>query len=131
LDLNFSTIEVLAEYFIDFLILEALHMDANRNFNHYIDERSEKINYHLGDPNWRIEWENSGYLSKDFVKFLAFEYDKKMSDLGYLPAHRHQIKLPVKNVPLYYLTFYSKHERGLDFFKKVNDYATPQLSLGV
>jgi len=106
-------------------------MDANRNFNHYIDERSEKINSHLGDPNWRIEWENSGYLSKDFVKFLAFEYDKKMSDLGYLPAHRHQIKLPVKNVPLYYLTFYSKHERGLDFFKKVNDYATPQLSLGV
>ena len=51
-----------------------------------------------------------------------------MSELGYLKAHRHLIRLPNKNVPLYYLTFYSKHKRGLDFIKKVDDYINDQLN---
>jgi hypothetical protein len=124
-------VQTLANDLVDFLILQALHMDANRNLKNYINENSEKIGLYLGDKNWRDEWKRLKLLPKDFVRFLADQYDAKMKALGYLTAMRHAIKLPDKNVPLYYLTFYSKHERGVDFFKKVDEYSTNQLSLGM
>lgn len=131
LNLHFETVQTLANDLVDFLILQALHMDANRNLKNYIVENSEKIGVYLGNKNWRDDFKKSKLLPKDFVKFLADQYDSKMKELGYLTAIRHAIKLPEKNVPLYYLTFYSKHERGVDFFKKVDDYSTNQLSLGM
>ncbi|MCK4796407.1 MAG: three-Cys-motif partner protein TcmP [Spirochaetes bacterium] len=131
LNLDFETVRHFADDLVDFLILQALHMDANRNFKTYIDENSRKIERYLGNPNWREEWQELNLLPKDFVKFLADQYDEKMKELGYLQAIRHAIKLPDKNFPLYYLTFYSKHERGLDFFKKVDEYSTDQLSFGI
>lgn len=131
LNLHFKTVKTFATDLVDFLMLQALHMDANRNLKNYMDENSEKIGLYLGNKNWRDEWKSLKLLPKDFVKFLADQYDSKMKELGYLTAIRHAIKLPDKNVPLYYLTFYSKHERGLDFFKKVNDYSTIQLGFGI
>ncbi len=131
LNLHFDTIKSLANDLVDFLILQALHMDANRNLMNYMDENSEKVELYLGNKNWREEWKKLKLLPKDFVKFLADQYDLKMKELGYLTAIRHPIRLPDKNVPLYYLTFYSKHKRGLDFFKKVDDYSTNQLSFGI
>jgi len=130
-NLNFTTVQTLANELVDFLVLQALHMDANRNFKLYLNENNETISNYLGSTNWRDEWEKSKLLPKEFVKFLANQYDAKMKELGYLTAVRHQIRYPDKNVPLYYLTFYSKHERGIDFFKKVNDYATNQLGFGI
>lgn len=131
LNLHFETVQILASDLVDFLILQALHMDANRNLKNYIDENNEKIGLYLGNKNWRDEWKKLKLLPKDFVKFLADQYDAKMKELGYLTAVRHTIKLPDKNVPLYYLTFYSKHKRGVDFFKKVDDYSTTQMKLGI
>lgn len=131
LNINFSTVRKLAGDLVDFLILQALHMDANRNFKIYLDENSNKIDNYLGNDNWRDDWKKLNLTPSDFVKYLADHYDNKMRDLGYLTALRHAIRLPDKNVPLYYLTFYSKHERGLDFFNKVDDYSTDQLSLGL
>ena len=34
-----------------------------------------------------------------------------------------------KQLPLYYLAFFSKHETGLKFWDQVRKYATDQLSL--
>lgn len=131
LNLNFTTVQILANDLVDFLVLQALHMDANRNFKLYLKENSETIGRYLGNDNWRNDWEKLKLLPKDFVKFLADQYDAKMKELGYLTAIRHQIRFPDKNVPLYYLTFYSKHERGRDFFKKVDEYSTNQLGFGI
>jgi three-Cys-motif partner protein len=131
LNLNFTTVQTLANDLVDFIVLQALHMDANRNFKLYLNENSETIEKYLGKRDWRNNWDKLKLLPKDFVKFLADQYDAKMKELGYLTAIRHQIRLPDKNVPLYYLTFYSKHERGIDFFKKVNDYSTNQLGFGI
>ena len=131
LKLNFETVKYLASDLTDFLILQAFHMDANRNFRTYISNNNDKIANYLGQEDWRNIWESSGCLPKDFVKFLADQYDANMKELGYKNASRHPIKLPGKNVPLYYLTFYSKHERGLDFFKKVDDYISNQLNFGL
>ncbi len=113
---------------MDFLILQALHMDANRNFELYIKEESTRIEEYLGIPDWRKHFEKDGRYRKDFVKFLADQYQEQMSKLGYQKAkHMHQIRSNEKNLPLYYLSFYSKNPRGVDFFKKVQQRINPQL----
>jgi len=130
LDLKFNTIQNLGEDLMDFLILLALHMDANRNLPYYLDENSKKIEDFVGDGDWRnefIEFENTG---KDFIKYLASKYDQNMMDLGYV-ANKHLVRSSNKNLPLYYLAFYSKHDRGNDFYKKVKQTAIGQTELGL
>lgn len=131
LNLHFKTIESLADGLMDFLILQALHMDANRNFGNYKPEDNKKIENYLNDPHWRDKFEANELNKKDFVKFLFNQYQEKMVALGYQPVKQaHQIKSNVKNLPLYYLAFYSKHARGNDFFDKAKKYISPQLALG-
>lgn len=53
LDLHFDTVRTLAKgRAIDFLILPALGMDANRNWRRYMEE-STKLDDFLGDRGWR------------------------------------------------------------------------------
>jgi three-Cys-motif partner protein len=131
LDLNFSTIETLGKNLMDFLILQALHMDANRNFEKYFKDENQKVANYLGNDQWRDDLEKDGCDSrKDFVKFLADQYQLKMISLGYKPEkHMHQIRSNEKNLPLYYLAYYSKHERGEDYFTKVQKRVKQQLTL--
>jgi len=131
LNLNFATIKALGKTLIDFLILQALHMDANRNFEAYLNEENTRIAKYLGIENWREMFEKDGRSNrKDFVKFLAEQYQEQMRNLGYQKAkHMHQIRSNEKNLPLYYLSFYSKNPRGIDFFKKVMQRINPQLSI--
>lgn len=131
LNLNFSTIRSLANGLMDFLILQALHMDANRNFDNYLNEESTRIAEYLGVSNWRDLFEKDGVIyRKNFVKFLADQYSEQMNTLGYVKTKcTHQIKSNVKNLPLYYLSFYSKNARGVDFFKKVQQRVKSQLSM--
>jgi three-Cys-motif partner protein len=131
LNLNFNTIKSLANGLMDFLILQALHMDANRNFETYLKEENKRIEEYLGLENWRelFEKESVSY-KKDFVKFLAEQYQEQMNRLGYQKEkHMHHIRSNEKNLPLYYLSFYSKDKRGVDFFKKVQQRVKPQTSL--
>lgn len=132
LNLRFSTIQALGKTLMDFVILQALHMDANRNFDIYLNEESTKIADYLGVPNWRELFEKNGVnYRKDFVRFLSDQYQQKMVALGYQKERlTHQIRSNDKNLPLYYLAFYSKNPRGVDFFKKVQQRVTPQLGLG-
>ena len=67
---------------------------------------------------------------KDFVKFLAEQYQSQMKELGYQENKlMHQIRSNEKNLPLYYLSFYSKNPRGEEFFKKVQKRVTSQTTL--
>lgn len=131
LNLNFSTIKALGQTLMDFLILQALHMDANRNFETYLNDENTKIAEYLGVANWRKLFENEGRVyRKDFVKFLADQYQEQMKKLGYQNAkHMHQIRSNEKNLPLYYLSFYSKHPTGEKFFKEVQKRVKPQLTM--
>lgn len=132
LDLHFNTIKTLAKGKMDFLILLALHMDAKRNLQYYIDENSDKIAFFVGDSNWRNEFQQFGTDGKAFIRYLAEKYDRNMSQLGYVkPETKHQVRSSVKNLPLYYLAFYSKHKRGNDFYKKIKKTATGQTELGL
>jgi three-Cys-motif partner protein len=131
LDLSFSTIAKLGKNLMDFLILQALHMDANRNFEKYFKDENQKVANYLGNDQWRDDLEKDECANrKDFVKFLADQYQIKMISLGYKPEkHMHQIRSNEKNLPLYYLAFYSKHERGEDYFTKVQKRVKQQLTL--
>jgi len=131
LSLNFSTIRSLGKTLVDFLILQALHMDANRNFETYLKEENTRIATYLGIENWRELFEKDGIAyRKDFVKFLADRYQEQMAKLDYQKVKfMHQIRSNDKNLPLYYLSFYSKNPRGIDFFRKVQQRIKSQLTM--
>jgi len=132
LNLNFNTIKTLgSKILMDFLILQALHMDGNRNLTKYLKDENEKIALYLGNNEWRTEFQNNKEnYTINFVKFLAEQYQRNMTSLGYInDKNMYQIRSNQKNLPLYYLSFYSKHQRGVDFFKKIEKYVNPQLSL--
>lgn len=131
LNLQFSTIEALGRQKMDFLILQALHMDANRNIdNYYLNEQSVKIEEYLGVKDWRSEFEEKLRTGEaNFVQFLADKYQEQMNNLGYQKQkYTHQIRSNDRNLPLYYLSFYSKDPRGVDFFKKVQKHVSSQLT---
>jgi three-Cys-motif partner protein len=131
LNLKFSTIRGLANVGkVDFLILLALYMDANRNLSNYISDNSTKVDEFINDTSWREPFKTGRLPSKDFIKFLADKYDLNMKELSYLePVKKHLIRIDDIRVPLYYLAFYSKHERGNDFYQKVEKYLSAQQSL--
>jgi three-Cys-motif partner protein len=131
LNLKFNTIRKLSSVGkIDFLILLALHMDANRNLFNYINENSKKVDEFIDNADWREPFKSGKIPVKEFIKFLSDKYDENMKILGYVePVRKHRVKIDNINVPLYYLAFYSKHERGNDFFQKVEKYLSQQQSL--
>jgi len=60
--------------FIDFVVLLAIGMDANRNYDHYVDGHSTKIDEALGNTEWRERWKAVGVRRSDFRPFLASEF---------------------------------------------------------
>ena len=42
--------------YIDFVVLLAIGMDANRNYDHYVEGNSPKIDEALGNTEWRERW---------------------------------------------------------------------------
>lgn len=128
INFDFLTISKLGTKIVDFLILQALHMDPNRNFGLYYKQDNKKIERYLGNPNWREEFDSKD--SQNIIRFLADQYQKQMINLGYLnKKEMHQIRSDDRGLPLYYLSFYSKNTRGIDFFKKVEKRCTSQTSL--
>lgn len=133
LELNFESIRALGNHQLDFLILQALHMDGNRNADsYYLNTNNNKIAKYLGDPDWRKKFEENALVNgKEFVKFLATQFHENMTKLNYQKAPlMHQVRSKEKNLALYYLSFYSKHPTGEKFFKSVQNSFVQQLSIG-
>jgi three-Cys-motif partner protein len=133
LDVRFDTIRALGEgRAMDFLILLALGMDANRNWALYSKPESQKVDDFLGDHAWRERWKSAEGRGTTPIRFLAEEYAEAMTRLGYLTRGIDQmieVKTYENNMRLYYLAFFSKHERGYEFWREVQRYSTDQLGL--
>jgi len=133
LNLHFETVQRIAEgRAVDFLILLALYVDANRNVSFYVAEGNRTIDLFLGDAHWRPRWKAVERGGKTIVEFLASEYSTRMRQIGYLPMSIEdmvKIRTHDRRLPLYYLAFFSKHETGLKFWEEVRKYATDQLVL--
>lgn len=131
-NLHFATIEYLAQRFIDFLILIPTGMDANRNVDlHYLRPSDKTIDTFLGTSDWREKWSNANH-DVSFGVFLTNMYGKRMQDLGYHYEGIHRTELirgTEKNLPLYRLAFFSRHNLGEKFWNEAKKYSDPQISL--
>jgi len=132
LSIQFKTLRKLADARrIDFMVLLALFMDANRNEKHYTSLENKKVDLFLDSSRWRDEW--SEYKAKDdsFPRFLAHEFEMRMIEIGYLKSTQNtkEFRSSEKNLPLYHLAFFSRSQRGYDFCKKGTSYSTPQIPL--
>jgi three-Cys-motif partner protein len=129
--MKYETLRRLSHVFTDFLVLLAIGMDATRNYDHYVDGDSTKIDEALGNTEWRDRWKTVGVRRSDFRHFLASEFSMSMQALGYLAQTLDQMKLvrsDDKNLPLYYLALFSRHSRGQEFWGKVLISGTDQTS---
>ncbi len=133
ISIRFSTIRKLAEKrLMDFLVLLAVYMDANRNYGNYVKPASTKVESFLGLPDWRNIWRKQEQASVLFPDFLATQFSTQMAGLGYLdqPLHKmKKVRSDEKNLPLYRLALFSRSERAYDFWDKVLKYSTSQRQL--
>jgi len=131
--LKFETIRTLAESrYVDFVITLALGMDANRNYEHYVKEDASKIDEFLGSNTWRQRWATAQWDAVKFTKFLADEFTKSMATLDYIAPPFYtmkEVRSTEKNLRLYRLALFSRHERAYKFWDQVLKYSTNQPSL--
>ncbi len=55
-----------------------------------------------------------------------------MAQIGFAPMELDEmikVRTTEKRLPLYYLAFFSKHDKGLEFWRQVRKYAPDQLTL--
>ena len=130
ISLKFQTIRELASArYMDFLITLALGMDANRNYEHYIKNNASKVDEFLGSSSWRQRWAAAQWDAVRFTRFLADEFSSSMAALGYIPPPFYtmkEVRSHEKNLPLYRLALFSRHERAYKFWDQVAKYSTEQ-----
>lgn len=133
LNIHFDTVRrIAADRAVDFLILLALYIDANRNVQWYEKDDNPTIDLLLGDETWRERWRPAANRNESIVTFLAREYASRMASIRYLPmALEDMVKVRTydKRLPLYYLAFLSRDKTGLKFWREVLKYANDQLAL--
>ncbi len=128
--IKFETIKRLSNFFMDFLVLLAVGMDAGRNYDHYVDGNSPKVDEALGNKEWRERWKAQATRKGEFRQFLATEFSASMESIGYLkqPLDRmKQVRSDEKNLHLYYLALFSRHQRAYEFWDEVLKYSTDQI----
>jgi hypothetical protein len=130
--LKFETLRSLSCRFVDFLVLLAVYMDANRNYERYVSSEATKVDEFLGSTTWRCRWVIARGRDVGFPQFLAMEFASSMETLGYLPTPLHRMKRvrsDEKNLPLYYLALFSRNDRAHKFWDEVLKYSTDQTML--
>jgi hypothetical protein len=107
-------------------------MDATRNWQLYVQPGSSKVERFLGDPMWRDRWAVAEKGGSSAIRFLAQEYARAMTALGYLTMSLDQmieVRTYENNMRLYYLAFFSKSDKGYEFWREVQKYSSDQLGL--
>jgi three-Cys-motif partner protein len=132
LSIQFETLTKLAERRLDILCLLALHMDANRAYDVYINQDSSKVDRFLGSDTWKTDFINSGRPRQEFPMFLAQYFAKRMQTLGFeeTPTHSmHLVRSDDRNVPLYHLALFSRNQLAYKFWDQARTYSTDQRKL--
>jgi len=129
ISIKFTTIRRLSTCFIDFLILLALHSDANRNIENYLNPANSKVEDFLDLRDWRERWKIAEGRGKQFPRFLAEEYSGQMEKLGYIHQswdRMKQVRSDEKNLPLYRLALFSRHPLAYQYWEDVLIYGSSQ-----
>jgi len=128
-NLRFASIKTLADNRrIDFLVLLASGMDANRNETEYVKPSNQTVELFTGAADWRSRWPQQPL---NFGDFVAEEFGRAMRRLGYQYEGLTATKVITnsKNAPLYRLAFFSRHDLGMKFWYDSLKYTDPQTSL--
>jgi three-Cys-motif partner protein len=128
-NLRFATVETLAESRrVDFLVLLASGMDANRNEAEYVKPANKLVERFTGAADWRRRWPHA---TLNFGDFVADEFGRSMKRLGYRYEGLVVTKTIVnsKNAPMYRLAFFSRNDLGMKFWYESLKYTTPQRKL--
>ena len=128
-NLKFETIKILSARFMDFLVLLPTDMDAQRNVSTYEKPENKKVDEFLGTSEWRKTWAAAKAHGEHFGMFIANEFTHSMEHLGYKDPGIENMKLVRsvdKNLPLYRLALYSRHDLGKKFWKDAVKYTTLQ-----
>jgi three-Cys-motif partner protein len=133
-DLKFETIKFLGKLRMDFLILLMLGLDARVNFRTYLmDQTSTRIADLVDCPQWRDDWRReSKFGRQNVIHFLMKKFDEAMTRIGYQSARLDDslaVRVPKKNVLIYQLVFYSKHDLGRAFWNETRSGIASQLPL--
>jgi three-Cys-motif partner protein len=129
IEIKFETLRRISTRFVDFLVLLAVYMDANRNYSRYLSEQSHKIDEFLGDSAWRDQWGAAKEAGVPFPNFLAQQFAIRMETVGYLPQplyNMKKVRSDEKNLPLYFLALFSRHELAYKFWNDVLSYSDDQ-----
>ena len=130
--LRFNTIQSLNNGYMDFFVLIPSFMDARRNQTRYLDPSDNAIDSFLNEKYWRSKWIDSKSKGMKFGLFILDQFGQKMKSLGFLytgPEKAITIFISSKNVPLYHLYLFSKHELGLKYWEETRKCFTDQLPL--
>lgn len=126
-NLRFSTLDRLAQNRrIDFLVLIPSGMDANRNEREYTQPDSHSVANFIGGEHWRQEWPHKRYGFGDFV---VDQFGLSMARIDYRYdglASLQLVRSTEKNLPLYHLGVFSKHELGAKFWDECRKSTNPQ-----
>ena len=131
-DLVFDTIDRLSSRFVDFLVLIATDMDAARNVSLYELPQSTVVERFLGVSDWRAEWQLAKIKRESFSSYLMRRFSAQMEARRYIRAPIEETKLvrsTEKNLPLYRLALFSRHELGKSHWKQAKKYGDDQLGL--
>ncbi len=132
LNVKLRTIRALSVYRMDFLVLLMLGLDARTNFRRYLEDPTDRrIADLIDEPDWRAEWQRA--QDKNVIRFLLRRFDEAMATMGYRPTTpdlMHHVRIPRKNVMIYTLVFYTRHELGEHLWRAALKSADPQLALG-
>jgi len=128
--LTFRTLARLArDRRMDFLVLIASGMDANRNRELYLRPENASVSRFVGGETWRRQWPQSKLPFGDFV---ADQFGEAMRGLGYVNeglAGLQLVRSTEKNLALYHLGVFSKRPLGAEFWQKCRQSAKAQRSL--
>jgi len=128
-NLKFETMKTLSARFMDFLVLLPTDMDAQRNVGVYEKPANKKVEEFLGNADWRGTWAIAKAKGDQFGIFVANEFTHSMQRLGYKDPGIENMKLVRsrdKNLPLYRLALYSRHDLGKKFWQDAVKYTDPQ-----
>ncbi|MGH7929728.1 MAG: three-Cys-motif partner protein TcmP, partial [Candidatus Binatia bacterium] len=101
-DLDFSVIQRISRYRVDFLVMLPLGFDLRRNLRRYLDNaEDDRVAALIDCPGWREEWKRYGKSDRHFVRFVLEKFDEAMEPAGISAAgdegysvhqsHRHGI----------------------------------------
>jgi len=129
--IKFSTLQVLAKKYVDFIVLLALYMDALRAEQNYI-KNPVKIDHLLGTTTWLDRWRAAKQKGAEFPRFLAEEFATSMATMEYIPPPFYSMRkifFYEKNFPLYALGLFSRHPLAYTLWDKALKGSDDQLGL--